>query len=116
MSFRTVIPEKRDSMLLLLSFADVVDSVRLEAARLKDEGVEMLIAVGHYGYAEDMAMAQQGWANLLVIGLLLWSELRESRGLDDCQSARDSASGNLYVWDQERALYINLLSRSNSVS
>ena len=47
-------------MLLLLSFADVVDSVRLEAARLKDEGVEMLIAVGHYGYAEDMAMAQQG--------------------------------------------------------
>ena len=51
-------------MLLLLSFADVVDSVRLEAARLKDEGVEMLIALGHYGYAEDMAMAQQGWRTL----------------------------------------------------
>ena len=39
----------------------MVDSVRLEAARLKDEGVEMLIALGHYGYEEDMAMAQQGW-------------------------------------------------------
>ena len=55
----------------LLSFADVVDSVRLEAARLKDEGVEMLIAVGHYGYAEDMAMAQQGWANLLLLAYWL---------------------------------------------
>ena len=41
------------------SFTNVVDSVRQEAARLKDEGVEMLIALGHYGYAEDMAMAEQ---------------------------------------------------------
>ena len=37
----------------------MVDSVRQEAARLKDDGVEMLIALGHYGYAEDMAMAEQ---------------------------------------------------------
>ena len=103
-------------MLLLLSFADVVESVRLEAARLKDEGVEMLIALGHYGYAEDMAMAQQGWANLLVIGLLLWSELRESRGLDDWQSARDSCNVDMYISDQGRAQYINLLSRSNSIN
>ena len=41
------------------SFTNVVDSAREEAARLKDEGVEMLIALGHYGYAEDMAMAEQ---------------------------------------------------------
>ena len=47
------------SELSFLSFTNVVDSVRQEAARLKDEGVEMLIALGHYGYAEDMAMAQQ---------------------------------------------------------
>ena len=58
----------------------MVDSVRLEAAKLKDDGVEMIIALGHYGYAEDMAMAQQGWSNLLFC-----SELRESRGwMTDC--------------------------------
>ena len=105
-------------MSLLLSFADVVDSVRLEAARLKDEGVEMLIALGHYGYAEDMAMAQQGWANLLlVIGVIALVGV-------SCVNLAALMTGNprvmlllaTYVSDQKRALYINLLSRSNSVN
>ena len=53
-----------NSEMFLPSFTEVVESVRQEAARLKGEGVEILIAVGHYGYAEDMAMAQQGWRTL----------------------------------------------------
>ena len=45
----------------------VVESVRAEAARLKAAGVEMVIALGHYGYDEDVAMAQQGTAIWLLV-------------------------------------------------
>ncbi len=42
-----------------LSFSDVVESVREETALLKASGVDMIIAIGHNGYAEDLIMAEQ---------------------------------------------------------
>lgn len=38
---------------------DEIQGVRAEAERLKKEGVNILIAVGHAGYLKDMEIAQQ---------------------------------------------------------
>lgn len=42
-----------------LSFSAVIDSVREEAATLKAEGVDIIIALGHNGYTQDLIMAEQ---------------------------------------------------------
>lgn len=42
-----------------MEITDEVEGVRKEAERLKKEGVNILIAVGHAGYRKDMEMAEQ---------------------------------------------------------
>lgn len=37
---------------------DEIEGVRSEAERLKSQGVDILIAVGHAGYLKDMEIAQ----------------------------------------------------------
>jgi 2',3'-cyclic-nucleotide 2'-phosphodiesterase (5'-nucleotidase family) len=44
---------------ITISFTDVIETVRAEAAQLKAEGVGILIALGHNGYDEDVAMAKE---------------------------------------------------------
>lgn len=47
---------------------DEVQGVRQEAERLKKEGVNILIAVGHAGYHKDMQIAEQVPDIDLVVG------------------------------------------------
>jgi 5'-nucleotidase len=47
---------------------DEVEGVRQEAERLKKEGVNILIAVGHAGYHKDMQIAEQVPDIDLVVG------------------------------------------------
>jgi 2',3'-cyclic-nucleotide 2'-phosphodiesterase (5'-nucleotidase family) len=42
-----------------LSFTDVIETIQDECTRLRDEGVEIIIAMGHNGYVQDLSMAEQ---------------------------------------------------------
>lgn len=42
-----------------VKFGDVIACVRAEAQRLKKEGVDILIALGHAGFATDKKVAEE---------------------------------------------------------
>ncbi|KAG8338395.1 hypothetical protein J6590_000057, partial [Homalodisca vitripennis] len=51
-----------------LEFLDEIPSIRLEAQRLRSQGVNILIALGHSGYPKDMEIAREVEDIDIVVG------------------------------------------------
>ena len=60
-----------------VTFLDEVQEVKKEAARLKQQGIKILIALGHSGYAKDLEIAREVPDLDIVVGghtnTFLWS-------------------------------------------
>ena len=51
-----------------MKFEDVVESVRAEAEKLKSQGINIIIALGHAGFSKDQEVARDVPDIDLVIG------------------------------------------------
>lgn len=50
-----------------LKFLDEVDTVKVEAQKLKDQGVDIIIVLSHCGIETDRVIAAEGGPNIDVI-------------------------------------------------
>jgi 5'-nucleotidase/UDP-sugar diphosphatase len=51
-----------------ITFADEIETARAKQAELKEAGADFVVAVIHSGFAEDMELARQGLADLILTG------------------------------------------------
>jgi 2',3'-cyclic-nucleotide 2'-phosphodiesterase (5'-nucleotidase family) len=51
-----------------ITFADEIETARAKQAALKDQGADFVVAVIHSGFAEDMELAREGLADLILTG------------------------------------------------
>jgi 2',3'-cyclic-nucleotide 2'-phosphodiesterase (5'-nucleotidase family) len=51
-----------------ITFADEIETARAKQAELKGAGADFVVAVIHSGFAEDMELARQGLADLILTG------------------------------------------------
>ncbi|XP_065223065.1 protein 5NUC-like [Planococcus citri] len=61
-------PEAKRPRLATLELADEIAEIQREAQRLNEEGVKIIIALGHAGYERDLEIAQQVKEISMVVG------------------------------------------------